>query len=81
MDTGKDQLCVRRYETVVQEYATSNNEYASPAFMLCCDDTERENGNTEKAEKMKAACEEYGWGSVSMKDDWTTIYGDVVTKK
>lgn len=63
------------------EYATSNNPYKSLAFMLCCDDTERENGNIEKAEKMAASCEEFGWIPVSMKNDWTTIYGDGVTKK
>ena len=63
------------------EYATSNNPYKSLAFMLCCDDTERENGNTEKAEKMVSLCEEFDWIPVSMKNDWTTIYGDGVTKK
>ena len=63
------------------EYVINNNPYKSHAFMLCCDDTERENGNVEKAEKMKASCEEYGWTPVSMKNDWTTIYGDNVTRK
>ena len=63
------------------EYVINNNPYKSLAFMLCCDDTERENGNVEKAEKMKASCEEYGWTPVSMKNDWTTIYGDNVTRK
>ena len=63
------------------EYVINNNPYKSLAFMLCCDDTERENGNVEKAEKMKASCEEYGWIPVSMKNDWTTIYGDNVTRK
>ena len=51
------------------------------AFMLCCDDTERENGKVEKAEKMAVSCEEFGWVPVSMKNEWTSIYGDVVTKK
>ncbi len=65
------------------EYATSNNKYKSLAFMLCCDDTERENGNEEKAQKMYDLCEEFDWVPVSMKNDWTTIYGDGVayTKK
>ena len=63
------------------EYVTSNNPYASMAFMLCCDDTERENGNVEKADKMFSLCEDYGWTPVSMKNDWTTIYGDSVTRK
>lgn len=61
------------------EYVTSNNKYKSLAFMLCCDDTERENGNEEKAQKMVSLCEEFDWVPISMKNDWTTIYGDGVT--
>lgn len=60
-------------------FTITNNKYKSAAFMLCCDDTERENGNVEKAEKMRKSCEENGWTAVSMKNDWTTIYGDDVT--
>ena len=30
---------------------------------------------------MRKSCEENGWTAVSMKDYWTTIYGDGVTKK
>ena len=63
------------------EYATSGNPYKSMAFMLCCDDTERENGNEEKANKMFDLCEEFDWTPISMKNDWVTIYGDGVTKK
>lgn len=60
-------------------YTITNNKYQSGAYLLCCDDLERENGNLEKAEKMRKSCEENGWTAVSMKDDWTTIYGDGVT--
>ena len=63
------------------EYVTSGNPYKSLAFMLCCDDLERENGNEEKAQKMVDLCAEFDWVPVSMKNDWTTIYGDGVTKK
>ena len=62
------------------EYVTSNNRYASMAFMLCCDDLERENGNESKAGKMFTLCEDFGWVPISMKEDWTTIYGDNVKK-
>ncbi len=62
-------------------YTINNNPYKSGAYMLCCDDLERENGNLTKAEKMAANCEENGYTAVSMKDDWTTIYGDGVTRK
>lgn len=68
-------------DQAMANYTINNNEYKSAAFMLCCDDTERENGNTEKAEKMKTTCEENGYTAVSMKDDWKTIYGENVTKK
>ena len=50
------------------------------AFMLLCDDTTREYGNLKKAAKMREACETYGWIPVSMRDDWSTIYGDSVKK-
>lgn len=63
----------------MDNYALSNPNYKSAAFQLCCDDLERENGNTEKADKMLKECEEYGYTPVSMKNDWTTIYGDGVT--
>ena len=59
-------------------YVTSGNPYLSLAFMLCCDDTERENGSVEKADKMFDLCGTYGWIPVSMKNDWMTIYGDGV---
>ena len=62
------------------EYVTSSNPYKSLAFMLCCDDTEREYGNEEKADKMYSLCEEQGWIPISMKNDWSTIYGDKVKK-
>ena len=68
-------------DAAMAEYTTSNNPYPSLAFMLCCDDTVRENGNIEKADKMYQLCEEFGWIPVSMKNDWTTIYGDGVTRK
>ena len=66
-------------DSSMAEYVTSGNEYKSLAFMLCCDDTERENGSQSKADKMYALCEEFDWIPVSMKNDWTTIYGDGVT--
>ncbi len=66
-------------DSSMAEYVTSGNPYRSLAFMLCCDDTERENGSRSKADKMLELCAQYGWVPVSMKNDWTTIYGDGVT--
>ena len=66
-------------DSSMAEYVTSDNPYRSLAFMLCCDDTERENGSESKAEKMFGLCEEFDWVPVSMKNDWKTIYGEGVT--
>ena len=60
------------------EYTVSNNPHKALAFMLCCDDLDRENGNTKKADSMYEKCADMGWIPVSMKNDWTTIYGDSV---
>ncbi len=66
-------------DSSMAEFVTSGNPYRSLAFMLCCDDTERENGSESKAQKMFDLCEEFDWVPVSMKNDWLTIYGDNVT--
>ena len=68
-------------DSSMAEYVTYNNKYKSLAFMLCCDDTVRENGSEAKAQKMFELCEEFDWVPISMKNDWTTIYGDGVTHK
>ncbi len=67
-------------DSSMAEYVVSNNPFLSKAFMLCCDDTVRENGNVEKAQKMYDLCDQYNWIPVSMKNDWKTIYGEGVTK-
>ena len=68
-------------DSAMAEYTTTNNKYKSLAFMLCCDDLVRENGNEEKADQMEQLCQQYGWIPVSMKNDWKTIYGENVTRK
>ncbi|MBQ4226246.1 MAG: hypothetical protein II664_08035, partial [Oscillospiraceae bacterium] len=68
-------------DSSMANYTITDNKYKSLAFMLCCDDTERENGNITKADKMYSLCEENGWIAISMKDDWKTIYGDSVVYK
>ena len=61
-------------------YALSNKEYNSLAFMLICDDFDRERGNKHSADKMKELCKKNNFIPISMKDDWKTIYGENVTK-
>ena len=65
----------------MSNYVLSRNPRKAMAFMLLCDDTEREYGNPAKAEKMREACARNGWIPVSMRDDWKTIYGEGVEKR
>ena len=68
-------------DSCMANYVINNNKYDSLAFMLLCDDTERENGNLEKAQNMKNSCQTNGWIPISMKNDWKTIYGVNVKRK
>ena len=61
------------------QYAVSNDRYKGKAFMILCDDTEREFGKPDKAESLKKTCDELGFNTISMRDDFATIYGDDVT--
>ena len=61
-------------------YTINGNKYKALAFSLCCDDLERELGDTAKADKMYKSCAENGWIPVSMKNDFKTIYGDNVKR-
>ena len=67
-------------DTSMLNYTISGNKYKSAAFFVLCDDLERELGNTSKAEKCKTLAEENGWNSISMRNDWKTIYGDNVKR-
>ena len=68
-------------DEAMANFTINNNKYKSAAYMLCCDDVTRENGNIEKANKMYESCEKNGYTSISMNNDWKTIYGDNVSKK
>ncbi|MEE0721295.1 MAG: hypothetical protein U0M19_01550 [Caecibacter sp.] len=61
-------------------YTLLNNPHKSAVFNVLCDDTEREYGNLDKAEKARTTSEKNGWNTISMKHDWNTIYGDNVQK-
>ena len=60
------------------EYTLQNDKYKSIGFFVLCDDTERELGNTAKADKLKKFAQERGWTTISMRDEFKTIYGDNV---
>ena len=61
-------------------YAVYGNKYKSAAFMVLCDDVERELGNESKAAKCKELADKNGWTTISMRDDFKTIYGDDVQR-
>ncbi|MBO4365693.1 MAG: haloacid dehalogenase-like hydrolase [Eggerthellaceae bacterium] len=61
-------------------YTLDNDEHPSAAFLVIADDTEREYGNADKAADMRGKAEDAGWTAISMRDDWSTIYGEGVEK-
>ncbi|MBR1860076.1 MAG: haloacid dehalogenase-like hydrolase [Selenomonadaceae bacterium] len=68
-------------DTSMLNYTVYGNKYKSAAFFVLCDDVERELGNISKAEKCRKLAEENGWTSISMRNDWKTIYGDNVKRE
>ena len=54
--------------------------HGGQAYMLLCDDTDRDYGNIKTAEKFRETCEKSGFKTVSMKDEFETIYGENVKK-
>ncbi|MBR3961640.1 MAG: haloacid dehalogenase-like hydrolase [Clostridia bacterium] len=67
-------------DTSMLNYAITGNKYKSLAFFVICDDTERELGNIDKANKCITLAEKNGWIKISMKNDFKTIYGDDVKR-
>ncbi len=61
------------------EYTLQNPNYQSAAFYVLCDDVERELGNLTRAKSDKEFAEKRGWNTISMHDEFKTIYGDNVT--
>ncbi|MBR1707862.1 MAG: haloacid dehalogenase-like hydrolase [Clostridia bacterium] len=67
-------------DLAMEIYTISANPYRSAAYMILADDEKREYGNAESAAKKKADYEAQGIGTISMRDDFLTIYGDGVAK-
>ena len=51
-------------------------QHGGKAYMLLCDDTDRDHGDTEIAASFKEDCDKMGMETVSMKNEFATIYGD-----
>ncbi|MBR1635348.1 MAG: haloacid dehalogenase-like hydrolase [Lachnospiraceae bacterium] len=60
------------------QYVENNSKYEGRAYMVLCDDLKREHGNMEKADAMRATCEQRGFDTISMRKDFKTIYDDDV---
>ncbi len=60
-------------------YTLQNTKYGGRAYMLLCDDTERDYGDAEEAAKFAEKCAELGFETVSMRDEFETIYAPAVT--
>ena len=67
-------------DTSMLNYALAGNKHKSLSFFVICDDTERELGNVDKANKCKKLADDNGWIQISMRDDFKTIYGDNVKR-
>lgn len=70
-------------DTSMATYVTDSNKYPSKAFMLVADDSERDYGDPGKAAELDAKWKSLGFVSISMKNDFKTIYkpGAVKTQK
>lgn len=62
------------------DYALQNTQYGGQAYMLLCDDTERDYGDAQTAANFASQCEAAGYRTVSMRDDFLTIYGEQAQK-
>ena len=62
-------------------YTQVRNPHKTAVFVLLCDDLDREFGNQAKAASVAKTAASSGWVTVSMKNDFKTIYGDKVNKE
>lgn len=58
--------------------AQQNTQYHGQAYMLLCDNTELDYGDVQAAESFAVKCEAAGFRTISMRDDFLTVYGDGV---
>ena len=62
------------------EYTVTNNPYGALSYIVLADDEVREWGDTEEACAKTKGYHKLGIGTISMRDDFVTIYGDGVEK-
>lgn len=61
-------------------YTLSNKKYEGRAYMLLCDDTERDYGDPKKAAEFKQECDACGFMTISEKDEFKLLYPEGVSK-
>ncbi len=59
-------------------YTLQNKKYGGRAYMLLCDDTERDYGDPEAAAEFKNKCFANGFYTISEKDEFTLLYPEGV---
>ena len=64
-------------ELAMAQYTVQNN---GKAFLLLCDDMERDYGILDVAKSFAEECEALSFETISIKDDFVKIYGDHVIK-
>ena len=67
-------------DTAMCAYVLANNPYPALSYMVTDDDDEREWGDPEGARERIDSYTELGIRTISMRDDFITIYGDDVQK-
>lgn len=67
-------------DLAMEVYTISGNPYKSAAFMVLADDEVREYGEAASASQKRSSYEDMGIRTISMRDDFETIYGDGVLK-
>ena len=67
-------------DCAMHNYALSNSQYRSEAFMLIADDDARDHANHNKALTLGEKWRDAGYHVISMRDDFKTIYGEGVEK-
>ena len=67
-------------DTAMCAYVLAENPYPALSFMVIADDEAREWGDAESAVEKAAGYRELGIGTISMRDDFATIYGEGVQK-
>ena len=67
-------------DTAMCTYVLADNPYPALAYMVIADDEAREWGDAEGAREKIDSCKKLGIRTISMRDDFATIYGEGVQK-